>query len=144
MLNKSPQAVIWLRRGSGWPQLEQFPLEVKQVLAIPDQIASGFNPVQLVDTCRPLRSLSVADRKDIRDAVHAAYLACFDAESLADELRKAATGMDDALTVLLAEWHLPDEQCTDSALHDKWCNVLVVAERLRDALDALPRGPVLP
>lgn len=144
VLNKTPEIVLFLRRNSGWPALQGFSSSTKQAIALAEQVEPGFSPAQLVDESRPLLALSDADRAAVRTAVHSAYLECFDASSIADELRVAAKEMDVAFAVMLREWNLPDELVSDTALQETWLGVLTAGERLRVALDALPKGIVLP
>lgn len=133
-----------LRHEAGWVGLRHFPGNVEQALALADEIESGFSPVQLVDTCAPLAGLPNDQRRLIRQAVHAAYLKCFDVPSTAQGLREAAARMQAALSAMLAEWNKADETVSDFKLRTRWGVVLDEAERLRIALDALPKGIVLP
>ena len=144
VLNKAPETVLFLRNNSGWPALHGFPSSTEQAIALAMQVENGFSPAQLVDECLPLLALSDTDRAAVRDAVHSAYLECFDATSLADELQAAAVEMDSALTAMIGEWNLPDESVRDAVLREYWQVVLTSGERLRAALDALPKGIVLP
>ena len=144
VLNKSPDTVVELRRGAGWPELERFPIDANRALTLADDVEHGFSPAHLVAACIPLASLSSEERKTITDAVHQCYLERFDALNVAIALRVVAQDMAKALNDMLEEWRKPDDTCSDVLLIARWYTVLSTAERLRLALDSLPRGVVLP
>ena len=144
VLNKTPEVVVLLRHGAGWPALRHFSTEAEQAVALANEIESGFSPARLVDECAPLAALAEDQRNAIRTAAHEAYLACFDVRGAANRLGMAASDMQASLSELLAEWAKSDDAVSDVVLLDSWQSVLDKAELLRDALDALPRGIVLP
>ncbi len=144
VLNKTPEIVVTLRHEVGWPELQRFPADADQALALAAKVEFGFSPVRLVDQCAPLTTLPEDQRLAIRQAVHAAYLGCFDAHSAAQCLRDAANHTKAALLALLDEWNKPDVAISDTELQMRWRGVLREAEHLRVALDALPKGIVLP
>lgn len=144
ILNKTPEVVVVLRHSAGWPALHHFSNEAKQAVALADEIESGFSPARLVDECAPLAALAEDQRNALRTAAHEAYLACFDVRGAADRLSEAAKNMQVSLTGLLVEWDKGDDAVSDEELLARWQSVLDKAELLRDALDALPRGIVLP
>lgn len=144
VLNKTPERVVTYRRGEGWPDLQRFPDDAEQALALADGVEFGFSPARLVDECMPLAALPEDQRTIIRQAVHAAYLKCFDARGASEGLRDAATRMKAALSALLDEWNKSSEAISDSELQTRWVVVLNEAEHLRSALNALPKGIVLP
>jgi len=144
VLNKTPAIVVALRHEVGWPELRRFPSDVEQAITLADEVEFGFSPASLVDKCAPLAGLPEDLRNIIREAVHAAYLRCFDVHTAAQCLLNAADRMMVALSSLLAEWDKPDDALSDAGLQSRWRMVLDAAEPLRDALDALPKGIVLP
>lgn len=144
VLNKTPETVVLLRREVGWPALQRFPANVQQALTLADEVEFGFSPARLVDDCAPLAALSEDQRTIIREAAHAAYLKCFDAQAAAQCMRVNAECMTTTLSALLAEWNQPDEALSDLRLRERWCAVLDAAVPLCKALDALPKGIVLP
>lgn len=144
VLNKTPEIVVALRRDAGWPALKRFPADVQQALSLADEVEFAFSPARLVDDCAPLAALAEDQRTIVRQSVHAAYLKCFDAQAAAQWLRDAAERMKTALSALLAEWDKADEAVSDAELQARWGAVLDAAEPLRNALDALPKGIVLP
>lgn len=144
VLNKTPEIVVTLRREVGWPELQRFPNDATQALALADDVEFGFSPARLVDECAPLAALPKDQRAIIRREVHAAYLKCFDARGASDSLRDAVTRMKAAIAALLDEWHKPDGSISDGELQARWRAVLNEAEHLRSALEALPKGIVLP
>lgn len=144
ILNKSPEIVVALRRKVGWPALQRFPADVQQVLALAGDAEAGFSPARLMDECAPLALLPEEQRSVIRKTVHAAYLECFDVHALALHLHNSALDMNKALRPFLDEWNKPDDAVSDAELAVCWRAVLGEAEHLRAALDALPKGIVLP
>lgn len=144
VLNKTAEKVVTLRHRMGWPELSRFPDDAKDALALAEQVELGFSPAHLVDECAPLACLSDEERKTIHDAVHRAYLERFDAPRVALSLRNAAKRMATALDRILEEWRKSDDALSDATLQARWRAVLEAAESLRDALDALPKGVVLP
>ncbi len=144
ILNKTPQAVKLLRDGPGWPALATFQANAAQALDLANNIAGGFSPSTLVDGSGPLSTLSVDERRTIKDAVHRAYLQVFDANVLAAELRIAATAMHSALNDFINVWSVRAGNDSVTTLREKWISVLVAAATLRDKLDALPNRIVLP
>ena len=144
VLNKTPEIVVALRHEVIWPELRRFPAYAKQALALADEVEYGFSPARLVDDCAPLAVLAEEERVSIRKAVHAAYLECFDAPGIAQTLRAAAVRMQVALSALLDEWGKPDTSISNAELQTRWRIVLDEAVYLRNALDALPSGVVLP
>lgn len=144
ILNKTPEVVVLLRHGAGWSALRHFLNDAKQAVALADEIESGFSPARLVDECAPLAALAEDQRNVIRTAAHEAYLACFDARGAANRLSETASDMQMSLSRLLAEWDKSDDAMSDAELLACWQAVLDRAELLRDVLDALPRGIVLP
>jgi hypothetical protein len=144
ILNKTPETVVALRQGVGWPELQRFSADVEQALVLVKEVESGFSPAKLVDQCTPLMALTESQKNIIRNAVHRAYLAYFDTLRAARGLHDSATDMKEALIALLEEWNKPDATMSGVELQARWVAVLREAERLRTALDALPRGIVLP
>lgn len=144
ILNKTSEAVELLRTGPGWPALATFQANAAQALDLANNIAGGFSPSTLVDGSGPLSTLSVDERRTIKDAVHRAYLQVFDANVLAAELRTAATVMHSALNDVINVWSVRAENDSGTTLREKWISVLVAAATLRDKLDALPNRIVLP
>lgn len=144
VLNKTPDIVVMLRRGNGWPVLQRFTADTEQALALADEIEFGFSPARLVSDCAPLAALPEELRHAIREVVHTAYLECFDTENAAQRIRETTVTMKSALLKLLDEWDKPDDALSDAGLQSRWRAVLDAAEPLRDALDALPKGIVLP
>lgn len=144
ILNKTPEVIVLLRHGAGWPALRYFSNDAGQAVALANEIESGFSPARLVDECAPLAALAEDQRNALRTAAHEAYLECFDACSAANRLSEAARNMQTSLSGLLAEWDKSDDAVSDAELLARWQAVLDKAQLLRDALDALPRGIVLP
>ena len=144
VLNKTPEIIVALRHEVSWPELQRFPADARQALALADEVEYGFSPARLVDDCAPLAVLPEEERVSIRKAVHAAYLECFDAPGIAQTLRAAAVRMQVALSALLDEWSKPDTGISNAELQARWRIVLAQAAHLRNALDALPNGVVLP
>ncbi len=144
VLNKTSKVVVFLRHTEGWPSLPRFLDESQRALALADCVENGFSPASLVDECAPLVRLPRDLRECIRSAIHASYLDYFDASGKAQDLRNASIQMHAALVALLREWSNDIELINDSELEVGWQKVLDKAEMLRDALDALPRGIVLP
>ncbi len=144
VLNKTPELVVILRGGGGWPELQRFPDEADQACRLADEVEFGFSPARLVDECAALAVLPESQRSAVRQAVHEAYLECFDAKGAAQRLREAGEQMKEVLAVLLAEWNKPDEAVGDARVQELWGKVLVRAETLRTALDALPKSFVFP
>jgi hypothetical protein len=144
ILNKAPQIVLSLRHDAGWPALQHFVADAEQASAFAMEVESGYSPSLLVDECTPLKILP-EDKKDaVRMAIHAAYLECFNIRSLAHDLFESATHMKASLVAFLDEWNKQDQVLSDTRLAACWNGVLREAERLRAALDALPKGIVLP
>lgn len=144
VLNKTGEVIIELRHQGGWPELQRFPAEAEQALALSELVEFGFSPARLVDECEPLSVLSDEDRDAVRKAVHEAYLEQFDALSAAKDLRDAAQRTAAALQEMLGEWTKPTNAISDASLQTRWGAVLTEAVRLHSALEALPRGIVLP
>lgn len=144
LLNKTAGTIIELRRQAGWSALRRFPSKAEQAFALAGDVEPGFSPARLVDECAPLASISEEQRSIIRKAVHAAYLECFDVHAAARQLEVSAADTRKALFCFLDEWDKPDEAVSEAELTSRWNAVLRVAERLRAALDALPKGIVLP
>lgn len=144
VLNKDPETVVALRHEYGWPELQRFAAEVDQALILAQDIEYGFSPARLVDECVPLSALQEDQRNAIREAVHAAYLGSFDVSGAGQRLHEAAKQMKTALIAMLDEWNNTDAVISDAKLQALWRSVLNAAEHLRNALDVLPRGIVLP
>jgi hypothetical protein len=144
VLNKTPEVVVILRGGGGWPELQRFPDEADQACRLADEVEFGFSPARLVDECAALAVLPESQRSAVRQAVHEAYLECFDAQGATLRLREAGKQMKDALNALLVEWDKPDDAVVEANLQAQWSVVLDRAETLRKALDALPKGFVFP
>jgi hypothetical protein len=145
VLNKEePEIVVALRYQGGWPELQGFPDEVAKALALAEEVEWGFSPANLVDVCAPLLEFPDEQRCAIREAVHSAYMECFDAHGVAKRLRESAIKMKEVLASLLEEWNKPDGKVSNTELQTRWIAVLVEAKRLCKALDALPKGIVFP
>lgn len=144
VLNKDPETVVTLRHEFGWPELERFVADAEQALKLAQEVEYGFSPARLVDGCVPLSALLEDQRNAIREGVHAAYLGCFDAIGAGQCLHEAANQMKTALLAMLDEWNKTDGVISDDRLQALWRSVLNAAEHLRNALDVLPRGIVLP
>lgn len=141
ILNKSAADVIDLRSGGGWSSLDQqFPRRIEEAADFVARIVDAFSPAQLVEKLGFFRDLSAEARDTLRSAVHRSYLAHSDIAG-----RKAS--LDSAVRILALSLDNVRRLWRDSSDHDlelAWGNVLRAAARLRDELDALPRGIVLP
>lgn len=144
VLNKTGEQVVFLRRSQGWPELHGFHGPATEAHLLADRIEPGFSPARLVDECPSLNQLDDADRQKIRRAVHAAYLEVFDVQKVAADLKAAAKDMSQTIDDLLTEWNKDNMLLSDAALKARWEVVLARASILREVLDALPRGTVLP
>ncbi len=145
ILNKMPDVVVLLRHGAGWPALERFLDDANEAVELADKVEFGFSPAMLVDNCAQLDVLLKEQRDSLREAVHDAYKQYFNnVDDVSIRLRKAAQDMQKALSDLMDEWNKSDDAVSDDVLRDRWNTVIEKAEILRDVLDALPKGIVLP
>lgn len=111
--------------------------EIRSLLA---DIVEGYSPRQLIDH-GPLGILPDEVRQAIKAAVHQAYLELGIMQPLVAELEGALNQFERIAEKVIGAWE-------DGALVKKRAQILdeleVATERLRQALDAFPRGVVLP
>jgi len=145
VLCRTPNDVLRLRHGKGWPVLRSFPGEAEKALALADEVEATFShPERFVVNCAPLSMLSERQHKALREAIHTVYLKCFDAHNAAQQVREAAKHLQVVLTLFLAEWDKPEESIKGDELQARWQVVLNEAEILRKTLIAIPKGIILP
>ena len=133
----------WLEAAPGRPlpsPLEGITGRIKEARELLAALVDGYSPAQLVDR-EPLRVLPDDIKKIIQDAIHRAYLDLRIIQPLASELEAAIKQLEKVVEKVVTAW-------ANAAAREMRARVLeeleVAAERLRRALEALPRGVVLP
>lgn len=145
VLNKRAEDVVTFRQRGGWPALEnEFEEWVKDARTLAAELTDGFSPAQLVDTVTPFRRLSEKDKQRIKQPLHAAYLENSGITNLRLLLQEAAESLDKALKELLEEWQQPATSGSDQALCAAWSVFVERATNLKNVLERLPKGIVLP
>jgi hypothetical protein len=143
ILNKRAEDVLAFRHRGGWPALEnEFAEWVRDAQTLAAELTDGFGPAQLIDTLTPFQHLSEEDKQRIKGALHAAYLENSGITALQGPLQEAAENLDKALNELLREWRQPAG--SDQVLRAAWSVFVERAISLKEVLERLPRGIVLP
>jgi hypothetical protein len=143
--NKSEEEVVFLWLGPRWPVLErEFPLRVQEAHQLAKDLETRFSPAQLVDRLAPLARLPDDTRSTIRQAVHAAYLDRSGIAALKQTLTEAVQVMREALDQFLDAWKQPVSDEAEQRVRESWRQLYHCAESLRNELDRLPGGVVLP
>lgn len=141
VLNKSTEDVLYMRSEGDWNALaEQFPKRLREVTDLAQNAVEVFSPAQFVDQLEVFSHLPARVKKDFRHAVHSAYLRRGEIEAITSQVAAAAAGLETVLGKMLALWR----DGTDPELRGAWAEVLAAASNLRDGLDALPKGIMLP
>jgi hypothetical protein len=109
--------------------------EVRQLI---QTLVDAYSPAQLVDA-GPLRALQDEARRPISVAVHRIYLNLGVVQSLLTEIEEAVAGLEAAVALCIREWSANPNM--RSAALDALDGAAV---RLRETLEVLPRGIILP
>lgn len=145
LTNKSEDDIVLLWLGPGWPALvREFHVRVSEAGELVKDFEDGFSPAQLVDRLKPLSALADDTKKAIRQAVHAVYLERSGIADLKKPMENAVTALSGALSRFFVAWEQPVSEQTEQEMRKAWRDLYRCAECLRDLLDRLPRGIVLP
>ncbi len=107
-------------------------------------MGDGFSPAQLVDQLAPLRRLPDDLQNEIKKAVHETYLATSYITSLEKSIRKCALALQPELNNLRKLWGKSFSPEYEVELRACWENIRKKGEALRQELEKLPRGVILP
>ena len=141
MLNKSTEDVLCMRSEGDWKALsQQFPKRLLEVIELAHGAVEDFSPAQLIDQLDVFSHLSTSTKRDFRHALHSAYLRYVQIEPIVLRIAAAATRLKIVLGMVTALWR----DGTEPELRRAWAEALAAAAILRDELEALPKGIVLP
>jgi hypothetical protein len=142
---KADTIVGFWKKGQWLDKVETiFPHYLQQTLKLADELVEGFSPDQLIDQLAPFKEFSDDLRGQVKKAVHDAYLEASNIAALAEPIRKCAKALEPELNRLKALWKMPYSPESEIAVRDCWENIQEKGAALREQLEKLPRGVILP
>jgi hypothetical protein len=144
VLNKSADDVAFLWHNVGWRALtEEFPAQMKLAEALAQDLTNVFSPAQLVDALPCLASLATEQKRNIRDAVHQAYLDSSELTQPKQALIAEVARLNAAIQLFINLWAQPRGATLETKIRTTWDSVLLHARATHEILDSLPRDVIL-
>lgn len=144
ILNKTPDAICALWLTGDWKALNGEFLDCERDAEMFGQtFVESFSPARLVDLVGPLTQLDSGDKAALRTWLHEAYLAKQSVSKLAPMYMKALVELRGGLAALRKAWLLSRPEGRRQ-IHDCARRVVASAGRLRDIMEQIPKGLVLP
>ena len=141
VLNKSAKDILEMRSEGAWNALmEQFPTRVREARGLVEAMLEGFSPAQLVDRIEIFAVLSETTKASLRGTLHSGYLAQSEVRAQQQSLASTTNELAGVLDRVSRLWR----EGSDCDLERAWQDVISAAAALRDELEALPKGIVLP
>lgn len=144
ILNKTPEVICALWLNGDWRALHGEFLDCEQDAEdFGRTFVESFSPARLVDLVGPLTRLDSGDKAALRTWLHAGYIAKQAVGKLAPMYMKAFEDLRESLAALRNTWLLSRPEGKQQ-LHDCARRVLISAGHLRDIMEQIPKGLVLP
>lgn len=145
IINKTEEDVVLLWKGPGWPALEgEFATRIEEAKDLARTLEDGFSPAQLFEHLTTFHTLPAHIKQAMKETVHALYLRRTDVMERRNAFEKAVGAMGSVFERFHAAWQWQWCYETELNLRGIWRDLYQCAMDLRDELDKLPRGIVLP